>query len=624
MMELKRVKKWLAKWKLSSISKKIVYASSLAMGISISGTMLGLTIGDYYQHQARENLAIATQQEILLHDLETSILKIRAHPQKLIASIEDPFWFRYEVGQFQTDIKRTNELLEKLKNVRDRAGKSTKSIEKLCRDYKINVRIYRERIEAIWPQVNPLNLSIEGREEAQKKVLLSVLEDETQKIDIQFEKLTSQFEKLLDLAIKTQETAKQQAEKAEYLREQIIMASLLVSIGVAVALSLYTGRKIAHPLEAVTETARKVTQDSNYNLQANVKTRDEVGVLADSLNQLIRKVKQQIEELADARHCLEERVEERTRELQETLVALQETQAQLIQTEKMSSLGEMVAGIAHEINNPVNFIHGNVTHAAEYLDDLFDLIALYQGYSPDRESKIKDKLEEIDFDFLQADFPRILASMRMGTQRIREIVTSLRNFSRLDEAEVKDVDLHEGIESTLIVLGHKIKQGIEIIRDYGDLPKISCYPAQLNQVFLNLIVNSIDTLLNRDIETKQITIRTCRTQEDTIQISILDNGLGIPENIRHKIFNPFFTTKPIGQGTGLGLSICYRIIEKHDGRIEVFSEVGRGTEFKITLPVRLVSTPHCKIAKANSAIMNSPFLRSHQINSKFKIINSKF
>ncbi|MEM9538505.1 MAG: ATP-binding protein [Cyanobacteria bacterium P01_E01_bin.42] len=606
------MKKWSVKWNLFSISKKIVYASSLAMGISMSGIMLGLSLGDRYQERARENLDNAAKQEVLLHDLETCILKIRAHPQKLIASVEDPIWFRYEVGQFQTDIKHTNELLERLEAGRDRDRRSAKSIEKLYQGYQITIRAYVERIEAIWPQVNPLNLSDEGRADAQKKVLLSVLDDESRQIDIQFEKLTGQLENVLGIAIKTQETANQQLREAEALRERIIIASLLISIGAAVVLSLYTGRKIARPLEAVTETARKVTQNSNYNLQVRVKTHDEVGVLADSLNQLIRKVKQQLDELANARHFLEERVEERTRELQETLVTLQETQAQLIQTEKMSSLGEMVAGIAHEINNPVNFIHGNVTHATDYLDDLFALISLYQESYPDRAPQIQEKLEAIDFDFVQADFPRILASMRMGTQRIREIVTSLRNFSRLDEADVKEVDLHEGLDNTLIILSSKIKQGIEIIKDYGDLPLISCYPAQLNQVFLNLIVNSIDALLESQIEPKQVRIHTRKTEENTIQIGILDNGSGIPEEIQSKIFNPFFTTKPIGQGTGLGLSICYRVIEQHDGKIEVFSGVDRGTEFRITLPIQPLKITSVRVSQGNLVISSSSFSQDRQ------------
>ena len=590
--ELKSVKKWFARWKLFSISKKIIYANSLAIGISISGTMLGLSIGDYYHDRARENLAIAAQQETLLHDLETSILKIRAHPQKLIATVADPIWFRYEVGEFQANVDRVEKLLAELNRHRDRAGRSAKSIEKLSRDYQATVDAYAERFEEVWPQVNPLRLTTGDRASTQRTVLLSVLADETKKIDLQFEKLTGQLEQLRAVASEKQTEADRQTEKAKHWRERIIVASLLLSIGIAVILSLYTGRKISSPLEAVTKTARKVTRDSNYELQIPIKTRDEIGVLADSFNQLIHKVKQQIEELADARSFLEERVEERTRELQET-------QAQLIQTEKMSSLGAMVAGVAHEINNPVNFIHGNVTHATGYLNDLFELLALYQKSRCDRDPDIQDKLEAIDFDFIQTDFPRILASMQMGTQRIREIVTSLRNFSRLDEAEVKDVNLHEGIDSTLIILSSQIKQGIEIIKDYGELPQISCYPAQLNQVFLNLIVNSIDALLSSNIDPKQITIRTRRIPDEKIQISIHDNGPGIPAEIRHKIFDPFVTTKPVGKGTGLGLSICYRIIEKHNGKIEAISHRDRGTEFKIALPIQLADVSRCAIARTN-------------------------
>jgi signal transduction histidine kinase len=316
-------------------------------------------------------------------------------------------------------------------------------------------------------------------------------------------------------------------------------------------------------------------------------TEDEVGLLATSLNQLVQWVGEHTQELELARQTLEQRVDERTQELQVALQDLKQTQVQLIQTEKMSSLGQLVSGVAHEINNPINFIYGNLTYANEYTLQLFKLLELYQQQYPTPTNVIRDQLEVIDFDFIRADLPKVLSSMNMGTERIRKIVLSLRNFSRLDEAEMKAVDIHEGIDNTLLILNHRLKQGIEVSKKFDDLPLVPCYPAQLNQVFMNILANAIDVLLSEDTQpTKRIVIQTQKVAHNQIWVRIWNNGSGIPVDIRDKLFDPFFTTKPVGQGTGLGLSICYQIVEKHSGRIEVISEPGQGTEFAIALPIQ--------------------------------------
>ncbi|MDI9635857.1 PAS domain S-box protein [Oscillatoria amoena NRMC-F 0135] len=284
-----------------------------------------------------------------------------------------------------------------------------------------------------------------------------------------------------------------------------------------------------------------------------------------------------------------------TQQLAQTLHELQQTQTQLIQSEKMSSLGQLVAGVAHEINNPVNFIYGNLIHASEYIEDLLRLVKLYEKHEPTAPPEIEAYQQEIDLDFLLEDLPKLLDSMRLGTTRIREIVLSLRNFSRLDEAEMKGVDLHQGIESTLMILQHRLKPkgaypGIEIIKSYGDLPLVECYPGQLNQVFMNILANAIDALEERYTQSHYVPTLWIQTAIDESQqaiVSIRDNGPGIAPEVQQCLFDPFFTTKSIGAGTGLGLSISYQIIvEKHGGQLQCLSQPGRGAEFRVAIPLR--------------------------------------
>ena len=282
---------------------------------------------------------------------------------------------------------------------------------------------------------------------------------------------------------------------------------------------------------------------------------------------------------------------------------LQSAQMQIIQSEKMASLGQLVAGVAHEINNPVNFIHGNLDHAHEYATELLKLVGSYQRAYPNPALSVTDQLRDTDINFIQDDLPKLFQSMQVGTERIREIVTSLRNFSRLDESETKSVNIHEGIDSTLMILQNRIKPtsdnpGIEIVKDYDPLPEVECYPGQLNQVFMNLLANAIDAIEDQnqgrseeEIEAKpsRIQIATLKAHADRVAIHISDNGPGIPPEVLSKVFDPFFTTKPIGKGTGLGLSISHQIIEdKHNGKLYCHSSETEGTEFVIEIPIEQV------------------------------------
>ncbi|MEH2308827.1 GAF domain-containing sensor histidine kinase [Nostoc sp.] len=302
--------------------------------------------------------------------------------------------------------------------------------------------------------------------------------------------------------------------------------------------------------------------------------------------------------LQKANNELERKVLERTSELRKALLDLQKTQAQLVHSEKMSSLGQMVAGIAHEINNPVSFIAGNLRYANQYINDLLDLIAVFQEQYPQINPTIEAKIKSIELEYLCDDLPKLMASMSTGSERITDIVLGLRNFSRLDEAKIKSVDIHEGIDNTLMILNHQLTlpnklPDIQIVKEYGQLPKISCYANQLNQVFMNIINNAIYALKDNmqywqsANKIPTIQIKTLVVDNERLLISIKDNGPGMKSEIQEQIFNPFFTTKPVGQGTGLGLSISHQIIvEKHQGKLNCISALGKGTEFQIEIPIQ--------------------------------------
>ncbi len=302
----------------------------------------------------------------------------------------------------------------------------------------------------------------------------------------------------------------------------------------------------------------------------------------------------------------ESQLREKAENLETILIELQQTQAQLVQTEKISQLGQLVAGVAHEVNNPIGFISGNLHHIQEYIADLIKLVHLYQETFPEPGAEIEQEIESIELEYLLADLPKTTASMKMGIDRIRDIMQSLRNYSRTDSLEKRAVDIHEGLETTLIILSHRLKAShnrpaIKIIKNYANLPTLKCNPGQINQVFMNLIANAIDALEESnagktyaEIEENPntITISTvgiCDQKPeiiDRIAIRIADNGLGIPESVKEKLFTPFFTTKAEGKGTGLGLSICHQIVtERHGGTLECLSSLEGGTEFAICIPM---------------------------------------
>jgi signal transduction histidine kinase/sensor domain CHASE-containing protein len=442
--------------------------------------------------------------------------------------------------------------------------------------------------------------------------------------------------------------------KSEYFKNAATTLSHIVLMGLALALVLSVAiarlltKQIGEPINQLAERSKTLAAGDLTSPIPGINAGGEIGQLANAyqemalalktlIDNLENRVAERTQELEQARHTLEERVQKRTEELlyknhqlqqaseqlkqlnttltdqaaqlSQALTHLKKAQAQLVQTEKMSSLGQLVAGIAHEINNPVNFIYANLFHVSNYTVDLFELVRLYQQRYQDPE--ITQQIAAIELDYITQDLPKILASMQTGASRISQIVQTLRNFSRLDESGRKWVNIHDGIDSTLVILQSRLRspagawgrgedQGypeIEVIKEYGDLPLVECYPRQMNQVFMNIIGNAIDALNDYLVkglfsldDPPKIVIKTQMVEDSQIQVMIWNNGPEIPRENMGRLFDPFFTTKPVGKGTGLGLSICYQIAQNHRGTIDVTSAPGQGTKFAIVVPIVAANT----------------------------------
>jgi two-component system, NtrC family, sensor kinase len=563
-----------------SISDKISRGYALALCVAIGGTTLGMLAGDRYYRRTNNQINIARESP-LLNKLQVALLRTQTYQQQLVYGIDRPEIFENQYQQLQKNTDTLKSLLSEVQS--PEKMEQVEGFHNFIKVYNPIVSIYIQKIETVTEQLKILQAN-NAKTSVKRKLLSDFARD---KIGLQLDSAANELAAIIDRAEKQEDAAGEALLKARALRAQIVFSSMGLSIVVAVMLANFTSRAIAKPIAAVTNIAQRVTQESNFELQVPVTGTDEVAVLATSLNQLIVKVNHLLAEL---------RTEQET---------------QILQNDKMVSLGRMLAGVAHEVNNPINFIYANIDPARNYVEDILQLLETYETEIPNPPPAVLVQAEEIDLDFVKEDLMKIFQSMQVGAERAKAIVLSLKDFSRIDDASPSLVDLHACIDSSLLILNNRIKHGIEVVRNYGNIPNIEGYMGLLYQVFVNILNNAIDALEEKakiekthsDEEKHQlppesreqkassfspkISITTEYLDDDSVVVRISDNGTGIPQASQEKMFETFFTTKPRGVGTGLGLAIGREIVvKKHGGTINCWSEVGTGTEFAIALPIK--------------------------------------
>ncbi len=566
-----------------STSQKIAYGYGIAIGISVIGTTIGLVVGDHYHHQAGKQAEIAQKQKDLLTQLDREVLALRSHPQRLMRVFGDAIWFDFERSSFLGYVSRIKALSSELNafislHPRNLAVEAPE-LQNLAQNYITSTSDYTTWIESFWRQVNPGNLRPQEIQTAQQNLLQSMRTQTALAVEVKFERLAEDLSRIIQIAQAQQNQAEKQLESSEVLRMQILIVSMLVSILIATALAWYTSRAIAKPIEATTQIAQRVTQESRFDLQVLVTSKDEVGLLAVSLNQLITWVGKYTQELQN-----------KNNELATALKQVKIIQKQMVVQEKLASLGNLTAGIAHEIRNPLNFINNFADLSKELTQELKTVIDQNQP-----------KLSAEDFAYLQellTDLEQNVTIINHHGQRAESIVSNMLLHSSGGEGKREATDINKLLAESVNLSYHGMRAkdttfNVKIESNYDDMIGfIEIIPQDLNRVFLNIINNACYAVHQKQIQSNETFSPLLRIQtknlDQQIEIRIYDNGGGVPSSVMEKIFNPFFTTKPPGEGTGLGLSLSHDIVvQKHQGEIKIETQEGSYTEFIIILPKTL-------------------------------------
>ncbi|MEG3850875.1 sensor histidine kinase [Microcoleus sp. herbarium13] len=593
------------------VRQKITWGYALSLGVAVVGTGLGILIADHQQKLAVAKVDDVLEELDIITRLQVDVLQTSNHQQKIKELLAQPGLLKQEYVEFKEHYDNFKQSWVKFKasnggtagqeNI-EREGE-VEAVNSFLAKHEGVPEAYITSIDRLLPRINPAK--IEPANIASIQADLTKLEQSA--LMAKINTFSKDIFFLVEMIYEEYEEAEVAIDASNILRLRVIGGSMAVSIAIAVILSILTSRAIARPIQSLTKVTQQSLLELNFNLQADIAAEDEIGTLTVSFNQLIATVKQLLKEQQEYSQRLEMKVFERTEELnnknlqlEDTLEKLHSTQFQLVQNEKMSSLGNLVAGIAHEINNPIGFLNGSIKNVEDYVQGLLQHLELYQKYYPDAAAPVQENALDIDLEFVIEDLPKLLNSMQGATDRIKSMSKSLRTFSRADTDRKVKANLHEGLDSTLLILKYRLKASekrpaIAVIRDYGNLPDIECFPGQLNQVFMNILANAIDVFddmaktqscCELQANPQQITIRS-EIISNQVLILIKDNGTGMTEDVKAKIFDYLFTTKAVGKGTGLGLAIARQIVVgKHEGSIAVDSTLGEGTEFTIQLPIK--------------------------------------
>ena len=564
---------------VGKIRRKILGGYVLSIAIACIGATTARIVERHANERVEEQAATLRARAALLGEMDIAILELHDGQNRLLAHINNPEKLQKRLERLAIDISVVQRDLEVLEvwllqeKQESKSGLQNHAVrvqEERLREWlpqsRAAIRAYVRQLQVIVEPLTDTNIAPDRREEG--KIALADFGSSAISREV-----GDRTDAITDIAAAytraKDEIVRKAYEDVDALANAIVTIGLSTSALLGISIAVVLSSAIARPLEITNAIAKRVMEEGNFELQVPVQTKDEAGQLAHSFNQLVFQVAKTLQEIKAA-------------------------QAQLVQSEKMSGLGKLAAGLAHEINNPVSFVKGNISHVSDYTNDLLELLAMYDAACPEPPAAIRDRIDEIDLPFLKEDLPKSLNSMRLGAERIHQIVLSMRAFSRTDEAGIKEMDVHEGIDSTLAILNSQLEGRIAVEKRYGCLPQICCYPVQINQVFMNLLSNAIDAVKERpqgndrrieivtEVESGK---NTAFPPGDRIRAIVRDTGPGIPPEVRDRIFEPFFTTKPVGSGTGLGLSISYEIVRKHGGTIVANSEPGKGTEFVVTLPV---------------------------------------